>query len=403
MPPTSDLMDKPLSPQAQALSLTPATPTPVGTPGAMSPQARALLTELQSKGLRLLDPGAGLASRRGGAGPSDHKAVTIEGHTVMVPVHTAPAFESPVMADAPGADGLSTLRHASIPIAQISFPATPRFYARQTADGVPYAHIATLHGRDVLATTVLQTCIRYESRKKTCQFCAIGQSLAAGRTIAHKTPAQLAEVAKAAVELDGVKHMVLTTGTPATPDRGAAVLAESARAIKAAVNLPIQAQCEPPDDDAWFQRMHEAGVDTLGMHLEAVTPAVRERIMPGKASVPLSRYFSAFDAAVKVFGRGQVSTYILAGLGDTREAILEMSQRLLDMGVYPFVVPFVPISGTPLEGHPAPEPAFMRSVLEPLGAMVAAAGLRSGDIKAGCGKCGACSSLSVYETPAALL
>lgn len=363
----------------------------------MTPQARALITELQSKGLRLLDPSAGLPSRRGGAGPSDHKAVTIDGHTVMVPVHTAPAFDSPFMAEAPGRNGMSTLRHASMPIAQISFPATPKFYALKTAEGVPYSHIATLHGRDVLATTVLQTCVRYESRKKTCQFCSIGQSLAAGRTIAHKTPAQLAEVAKAAVELDAVKHMVLTTGTPPTPDRGAAILADSARAIKAAVPLPIQAQCEPPDDDAWFQRMRDAGVDTLGMHLEAVTPEVRARIMPGKASVPLSRYFSAFEAAVKVFGFGQVSTYILAGLGDSREAILEMSQRLVDMGVYPFVVPFVPISGTPLEGHPAPEPAFMRSVLAPLGEMVSAAGMRAKDIKAGCGKCGACSSLSVYE------
>ena len=251
----------------------------------------------------------------------------------------------------------------------------------------------------MLATTVLQTCIRYESRKKTCQFCSIGQSLSAGRTVAHKTPAQLAEVAKAAVALDGIKHMVLTTGTPRTSDRGAAVLVDSARAIKAAVpHLPIQAQCEPPDDDAWFQRMKDAGVDTLGMHLEAVTTEVRERIMPGKASVPLSRYFSAFEAAVKVFGRGQVSTYILAGLGDSREAILDMSQRLLDVGVYPFVVPFVPISGTPLESHPAPSPDFMRAVLVPLGRMVAQAGMRAGDIKAGCGKCGACSSLSIYET-----
>ncbi len=374
----------------------------MNAPATLSPQARELITELQSKGLRLLDPGAGLPSRRGGAGPSDHKAVTIDGHTVMVPVHTASAFDSPFVADAPDAGGSSTLRHASIPIANISFPATPKFYAKYTADGVPYSHIATLHGRDVLATTVLQTCIRYESRKKTCQFCSIGQSLAAGRTIAHKTPAQLAEVAKAAFELDGIQHMVLTTGTPPTPDRGAAILIDSVRAIKAAVpTLPVQVQCEPPDDDAWFQRMKDVGVDTLGMHLEAVTPEVRERIMPGKASVPLSRYFSAFEAAVKVFGRGQVSTYILAGLGDSRDDVLSMSQKLLDMGVYPFVVPFVPISGTPLEGHPAPDAAFMRSVLEPLGTMVRAAGLSAGDIKAGCGKCGACSSLSVYENGAA--
>jgi radical SAM protein (TIGR04043 family) len=262
---------------------------------------------------------------------------------------------------------------------------------------VPYQKIATLHGTDVLATTILQTCIRYESRRKTCQFCAIGQSLAAGRTIAHKTPEQLAEVARAAVLLDGVKHMVMTTGTPPTPDRGAAVLCDSAFAVKAAVSLPIQGQCEPPDDDRWFDRMKAAGIDALGMHLEVLTPELRMKLMPGKAGVPLERYYEAFEAAVAVFGRGQVSTYVLAGLGDTRETILSVSERLIGLGVYPFVVPFVPISGTPLEDHPAPDAGFMRGVLEPLGQMLVRGGLKSADIKAGCGKCGACSSLSTFE------
>jgi radical SAM protein (TIGR04043 family) len=359
---------------------------------------RELMTELQSFGLRLVDPAAGAPSRKGGAGPSDHKAVTVDGHTIMVPVHTSTAWNSPFTAQAPDAQGNSVITRGSIPIATVSFPKQPRFYGLTTDDGVPYSHIATLHGSDVLATTVLQTCIRYESRKKTCKFCSIGQSLAAGRTVAHKSPQQLAEVAKAAVELDGVRHMVLTTGTPPGNDRGAAVLCESARAIKAAVNIPIQGQCEPPDDDIWFERMREAGIDTLGMHLEVVTPEVREHIMPGKATVPISRYMKAFEAAVKVFGRGQVSTYILAGLGDTQAAILDICRELLVLGVYPFVVPFVPIGGTPLEDHPSPSPEFMKALLEPLGAMVKAANLRSTDIKAGCGKCGACSSLSVFET-----
>ena len=272
----------------------------------MNPSSRQLMTELQSFGLRLADPGSkhgGVASRRGGAGPSDHKAVTIDGHTIMVPVHTQGAWNSPFVA----------------------------------------------------------------------------------------------EVARAAVLLDGVKHMVMTTGTPATPDRGAQVLVDSAFAIRSAVDLPIQAQCEPPDTDQWFVRMKAAGIDTLGMHLEVVTPAIRERVMPGKASVPVSRYMESFEAAVAVFGRGQVSTYILAGLGDTREAILAICEQLVAIGVYPFVVPFVPISGTPLEDHPAPSPEFMKALLEPLGRMVSEGRMRSADIKAGCGKCGACSSLSVYE------
>ena len=325
--------------------------------------------------------------------------------TVMIPVHTAPAFDSPYVVEAPGEDGQARVLKDGALIAQVSFPSRPHFYDLSTADGVPYNQIAQLHSRDVLATTVLQTCIRYESRKKTCKFCAIGQSLAAGRTIAHKTPAQLAEVAKAAVELDGVKHMVMTTGTPAGKDRGALVLMDSAEAIRAAVDLPLQGQCEPPEDNAWHQRMKDAGIDSLGMHLEVVTPALRHEIMPGKATVPLEKYFDSFAAAVEVFGRGQVSTYILAGLGDTAEAILEISEKLTGMGVYPFVVPFVPVSGTPLESHPAPGSDFMASVLGPLSQMILDAGLRAEDIKAGCGRCGACSALATYEkfrTPRAL-
>ncbi len=353
--------------------------------------------ELQSFGLRLTDARAGLTARKGGAGPTDHKALTIDGRTVMVPVYTGAAKSSPFEATGPGLDGVAILLKHGAPIAKITYPNQARFYSLQTLDGIPYWKIAQLHGKDVLATTVLQNCIRYADRATSCQFCAIGQSLAEGRTIAHKTPEQLGEVARMAVLLDDVKHVVLTTGTPNVIDRGAAVLCESARGIRAAVDIPIQGQCEPPRDHGWFQKMRDSGIDSLGMHLEAVTPQVRARIMPGKATVSLARYFDAFAAAVGVFGRGQVSTYILAGLGDTAAAILETCEKLLALGVYPFVVPFVPVSGTPLADHPAPAPEFMRAILPPLGAMVREAGLRSADIKAGCGKCGACSALASYE------
>ncbi|MGO9358409.1 MAG: MSMEG_0568 family radical SAM protein [Xanthobacteraceae bacterium] len=364
-------------------------PTPMPT--------EQLINELQSFGVRLADPKAGGDSRRGGAGPSDHMPMTIGGATVMIPVHNAPAFESPYLVDRPDALGRSRVSRDGHVIGEVRFQLRPRFYERCTADGIPYSKIATLHGRDVLATTILQTCIRYQSRTKTCQFCAIGQSLAAGRTIERKTPEQLGEVAKAAVELDGVTHMVMTTGTPAGADRGAKMLCESAIGVKAAVELPIQGQCEPPDDDAWFVRMKEAGIDSLGLHLEAVTEPVRARVMPGKAQVSVARYFEAFRAAVPVFGRGQVSTYILAGLGDSAADILAVCRRLVDVGVYPFVVPFVPIAGTPLESHPTPAPAFMHEILGALAQLLADSGIASADVKAGCARCGACSALSTYE------
>jgi radical SAM protein (TIGR04043 family) len=143
--------------------------------------------------------------------------------------------------------------------------------------------------------------------------------------------------------------------------------------------------------------MAEAGIDSLGMHLEAVTDDVRRRIMPGKSDVPVWVYMQAFARAVSVFGRGQVSTYLLAGLGDPIGAIVDMCRELVALGVYPFVVPFVPISGTPLENHPPPTSEFMEALLAQVAGILAEAGLRSGNVKAGCARCGACSSLRARE------
>jgi len=364
---------------------------------ALLSRKQRLLSDLQTRGLRLVDPRVGSASRVGGAGPTDHKAVTILGATIMVPVHTHGAGLSPYVAMSPDQRGISVLREDDEIVCEISFPPQPKFYALKTADGIPYWKIAQLHSRDTLATTVLQTCLRYGNSATKCQFCAIGESLKAGRTIARKTPKQLAEVASAAQRLDGVVNVVLTTGTPATDDRGAAVLADSAAAIKTATGLPIQGQCEPPADFGWFRRMRISGVDALGMHLEAWDEKVRRRIMPGKAEVPVSFYLEAFAAAVAEFGRGQVSTYLLAGLGDTVEGLLEAARVLIAIGVYPFVVPFVPVSGTPLADHRPPPADFMRAVLQPIGDWLTEAGITSDTVKAGCTKCAACSTLSTFE------
>lgn len=355
------------------------------------------LTQIQAKGLRWVSTEDVGITRQGGAGPTDHKAFNFADQTSMVPVFNDQISQSPFTAKADTQDEQILIFEHEKLIDTVTQPRRPRFYDLKTADGVPYSHIATLHSKDVLATTVLQTCVRYRNRDTSCQFCAIEESLKNDKTVAHKSPAQLAEVAKAAVDLDGVTQMIMTTGTPKTLDRGAQVLAESARAVKSVVDIPIQAQCEPPAEDYWFDELRAAGVDALGMHLEAVSDRVRQAIMPGKASVPLSRYMSAYKAAVKVFGKGNVSTYILAGLGDTETEILEMSNKLIDIGVYPFVVPFVPVAGTPLEHYPMPDGAMLERIFSELGPRLYQKGMSSDSLSAGCAKCGACSSLKSYE------
>ena len=377
------------------------------TPPSSKASLGHLVSELQVHGV--VDPAIpGNRGRRGGAGPSDHRALTIAGTTVMVPVYNAVAQDSPYRLASADDGSVALLSDGENPAAEavagkrsavtgIETPPEPRFYGLSTAEGIPYRSIALLHSRDVLATTLLQTCIRFRDRRDSCQFCAIEQSLEEGRTIVRKTPEQVAEVAEAAVRLDGIRQLVMTTGTPNAEDRGARLMAETAAAVKRRVDLPIQAQCEPPEDPTWYGRMKAAGVDSLGMHLEVVEEEVRRRVLPGKSELSLERYYQAFEQAVAVFGRGQVSTYLLAGLGDSEDALIRCSERLIAIGVYPFVVPFVPIAGTPLEHHPAPSSTFMVRIYEAVAALLRASDIRSESMAAGCAKCGACSALSLFE------
>src|SRR5215213_9760614 len=156
-----------------------------------------LITALQSEGLRVEVP---LATRAGGAGPADAGMLYVEG----VPI-TAPT-SAPYVAASPYAlrgedDGSWAVYRDGERLASASPAPRPRYYDLTTADGVPYWQIALMH-LDSMASTVLQTCA-YWGNDDQCRFCGIGVTLAAGRTIAKKTPAMLAEVAVAARDLDG--------------------------------------------------------------------------------------------------------------------------------------------------------------------------------------------------------
>jgi radical SAM protein (TIGR04043 family) len=325
--------------------------------------------------------------RRGGAGPSDDGHVLLGGVGTALPIVAKSKYQ--VRA------GRLLLDGADLGL-EVTPVARPQFYDLTTADGIKYEQIARLHGADVLATTVVQTCIRYGEDER-CRFCAIEESLNQGSTTAVKTPAQLAEVAEAAVRLDGVKQMVMTTGTSAGRDRGARHLVRCVKAIVDAVpGFPIQVQIEPPGDLGVLAELREAGAVSIGIHVESLDDAVRLKWMPGKGSVPMAEYRAAWTEAVRVFGRNQVSTYLLVGLGEDPDELVAGAAELIELGVYPFVVPFRPIAGTlavDVDHVTAPPSWLVADVTSRIGELLAEAGMQGYEQKAGCAACGACSAL----------
>lgn len=328
-------------------------------------------------------------SRRAGAGPSDDGHWVLDGAATTLPVAPDSPFEL-------HAGGTLTRDGVVVEDAMLEPIVRPRFYDLQTADGVPYEALARLHGTEVLATTVVQTCIRYASEATRCRFCTIEESLRSSATVQVKQPAALAEVARAAVELDGIRQMVMTTGTSNGRDRGAKHLAKCVTAVREAVpGLPIQVQIEPPLDLSWLSHLYTAGADAVGIHIEALDAGVRARWTPGKATVPLERYEEAWGEAVRVFGRNRVSTYLLVGLGEDPDELVAGAERLIAMGVYPFVVPYRPLEGSlaHADGVPAPDPRVLMRVTNRVARALREADMRGADQVAGCAACGACSAL----------
>jgi radical SAM protein (TIGR04043 family) len=291
-------------------------------------------------------------------------------------------------------DGWGIYREG-VRLASAAAPQRPRYYDLSTADGIPYWKIALLH-LDSMASTVIQTC-SYWGTDDQCRFCGIELTLQAGSTIRVKRPEHLAEVAVAARDLDGAVDVTLTTGSTHGPDRGALYLARCAAAIKQASGLPIEAQFEPPADLAVLDRVRDAGVDSVGIHVESFDPEVLARIAPAKARTGIEGYFAAWERAVELFGRGQVSTYVIVGMGEDPEVTVAGCRRAIDAGVYPFVVPLRPVPGSLMEDCSPPSPAQMDAIYRRVVPHLQASGIGAGSVKAGCARCQACSAIGVME------
>jgi len=361
----------------------------------VSVDIKTLAVELQSLGVRTTMPSQPGETRSGGAGPSDAGFLWVDGAPLTVPVHGDYVARSPyeLVLGANGRAG--TLLRDGAEVGLVTLHPRPKIYDLETADGVPYWKIGLMH-LDSFASTVFQRCV-YWGTDDQCHFCAIGTSLQSGRTIPVKTPAMLAEVADAAARLDGAKDVTLTTGSPNRADRGAPYMAKCAAAIRDAAGLPVQVQIEPPDEFGWFAELKDSGVEALGIHLETFDPDVLARVAPGKAAQGIPYYLSAWEAAVDVFGQGQVSTYFILGLGETKETVLAGCKAAIERGVYPFVVPLRPAPGSILATGTPPPPEYMMDVYEAVAPLLAEAGIMSQDSRAGCVRCQACSALSTFE------
>ena len=133
--------------------------------------------------------------------------------------------------------------------------------------------------------------------------------------------------------------------------------------IKKRSAIPVSVSCQPLNTTN-IQRLAKAGVDRLGIALDAATEALFDKVKGSGAGSAYTwkNQFTQLNEAIRVFGRGNVSTHVIVGLGEMEKEAVNVVQRCVDMSVLPALFAFTPVRGTALEAKSPPKVESYRRV-----------------------------------------
>ena len=120
-------------------------------------------------------------------------------------------------------------------------------------------------------------------------------------------------------------------------------------------HMPISVSCQPSKRENIAQ-LADAGAERIGIPLDAAVKRVFTRIKGSSAGGPYTweGQFQLLDEALRTFGKGNVSTHLIVGLGETQRQMIKTMQECVDMTVLPALFAFTPIPGTTLASQKRP-------------------------------------------------
>jgi biotin synthase len=135
------------------------------------------------------------------------------------------------------------------------------------------------------------------------------------------------------------------------------------KTIKQHAKVPVSISVQPLNGEN-IRRLAEAGVNRIGIAIDAATAKLFDEVKGSAAGGPYTweSQFRQLREAVEVFGKGNVSTHLIVGLGETEKEAIRTIQECVDMGVLPALFAFTPVRGTALEKNPQPKVESYRRI-----------------------------------------
>lgn len=133
--------------------------------------------------------------------------------------------------------------------------------------------------------------------------------------------------------------------------------------IKKVSDAPISVAI-PPMPREKLKELKFMGVQRVGIALDGATPEIFNKIKGEEVKGPYSweGHHKAFEEAIEVFSKGEVSTHIIVGLGETEKELIERIEELNKSEILVSLFAFTPVKGTKFEEMKQPDIQSFRKI-----------------------------------------
>ena len=250
---------------------------------------------------------------------------------------------------------------------------SPEYVQMSTAAAITLGLVpGKMHRTD--CTHCLNLLVTYpEGCRANCAYCGLARHREEARDYADRNfirvdwpTARYEEViklVKAGGDRGRFQRMCISMITHPASDSATRVLLE--RWVREVPGIPVSILSNPTTmerDD--LVELRTLGADIFTVALDAVTPGIFERTRGKGVGSPHTweKYWQAIAWAAEIYGPQKFGTHLICGMGETEREMLEVVQRVRELGGHSHMFAFFPERGSLMEDWPACDPAQWRRV-----------------------------------------
>ncbi len=264
--------------------------------------------------------------------------IIFNGLAVNVPINCKYVSLSPFTIDVIGNKFILFCDDTIISEVEISFlPDT--LLNKYTKSGVPFDAIINL-ANDRIRINPAPICV-YKQKNIACKFCNLPEE---NTSYCFEDIQEVIDYCLCNVRF---RHFLIGGGTYSLQG-GWEIILKITTYIRSKSDKDIYLMSIPPKEPQILDKLEKAGITEVAFNLEIFDRELAAYIMPGKGTLELAQYMSAFEHSTKLWGtNGCVRSLLIYGF-DTEDNFISGIEKLCKIGVEPIISIFRPLEHTDL-------------------------------------------------------